>query len=199
MWFAVFINVVCTLLTPPAAYLGVWAVVIMRVLEGIGGGVTFPAEHTLIASWAPPSERSTISSIIYAGTALGTVISMLMAGMLAEYFGWSSIFYVMGGLSCIWLVLWIIFIQDTPSKQALIDQDERDYINNSLGGGGGHHGPAKTPWSQILRSKPFYGILIAHMCNNWGWYMLVCDFYNNFLKHKLILNIIYSLLSSQFI
>ena len=44
MWFAVFINVVCTLLTPPAAYLGVWPVVIMRVLEGIGGGVTFPAE-----------------------------------------------------------------------------------------------------------------------------------------------------------
>jgi MFS transporter, ACS family, solute carrier family 17 (sodium-dependent inorganic phosphate cotransporter), other len=44
MWFAVFINVICTLLTPPAAYMGVWAVVIMRVLEGIGGGVTFPAE-----------------------------------------------------------------------------------------------------------------------------------------------------------
>ena len=44
MWFAVFINVLCTLLTPPAAYMGVWAVVIMRVLEGIGGGVTFPAE-----------------------------------------------------------------------------------------------------------------------------------------------------------
>ena len=48
MWFAVFINVVCTLLTPAAAYLGVWPVVVMRVLEGIGGGVTFPAEVSSI-------------------------------------------------------------------------------------------------------------------------------------------------------
>jgi ACS family sodium-dependent inorganic phosphate cotransporter len=197
MWFAVFINVVCTLLTPYAAYTGVWAVVIMRVLEGIGGGVTFPAEHTLIASWAPPSERSTISSIIYAGTALGTVISMLMAGILAEYYGWASIFYVMGGLSCIWLVLWIFFIQDTPNKQGLIDQEERDYINTSLnsGGGGGHHGPRSTPWGAILRSKPFWGILIAHMCNNWGWYMLLIElpiYMNGVLKFAIKENAIFT-------
>lgn len=49
MFFSVFINVVCTLLTPFAANTGVWTVVIMRVLEGIGGGVTFPAEHTMIS------------------------------------------------------------------------------------------------------------------------------------------------------
>jgi MFS family permease len=34
MWFSVFINVICTLLTPAAARIGVWAVVLMRVLEG---------------------------------------------------------------------------------------------------------------------------------------------------------------------
>jgi hypothetical protein len=34
MFFSVFINVVCTLLTPAAANIGVWAVVVMRVLEG---------------------------------------------------------------------------------------------------------------------------------------------------------------------
>lgn len=177
MFFSVFINVVCTLLTPPAARLGVWAVVILRVLEGIGGGVTFPAEHTLISHWAPPSERSTISSIIYAGTALGTVISMLMAGMLAEYFGWASIFYVMGGLSCIWMFLWVFFVQDTPQQQPYIDQNERDYIVKSLNTGGDDHGHStkSVPWKLVLRSKPFIGILIAHTCNNWGWYMLLIE------------------------
>lgn len=195
MWFAVFINVICTLLTPAAAYLGVWPVVAMRVLEGIGGGVTFPAEHTLIAAWAPPQERSTISSIIYAGTALGTVISMLMAGMLAEFFGWSSIFYVMGGLSCVWLVLWIIFIQDSPNKQGLIDQAERDYINTSLGTSGGHHVARKTPWKQIFTSGPFYGILVAHFCNNVGWYMLLIElpiYMNGVLKFAIKENAIYT-------
>ena len=39
----------------------------MRILEGFGGGVTFPAMNVIIAAWAPDSERSTISSLIYGG------------------------------------------------------------------------------------------------------------------------------------
>jgi MFS transporter, ACS family, solute carrier family 17 (sodium-dependent inorganic phosphate cotransporter), other len=196
MFFSVVINVVCTLLTPWAAYQGVWVVVIMRVLEGIGGGVTFPAEHTMISNWAPPTERSTISSIIYAGTALGTVISMLMAGVLAEAFGWASIFYVMGGLSCIWIVLWVFLIQDTPEKQPLINQDERDYIVSSLSSGGGGHGtPKKIPWKSILTSGPFLGILIAHTCSNWGWYMLLIElpiYMNGVLKFEIKENAVFT-------
>lgn len=176
MFFSVVINVVCTLLTPAAAYIGVWAVVVLRVLEGLGGGVTFPAEHTMISKWAPPTERSTISSIIYAGTALGTVISMLMAGMLAEWYGWASIFYVMGGLSCIWMVLWIFLVQDTPQEQPYMDKSERDFIVAALNSGGDHgHVKRAVPWGEILKSKPFYGILIAHTCSNWGWYMLLIE------------------------
>lgn len=176
MFFSVFINVFGTLMTPIAANWGVGYVVLMRILEGIGGGVTFPAEHTLLSNWAPPNERSVMSTIVYAGTALGTVISMLMAGMLADWFGWASIFYVMGGLSCIWMFLWVFLIQDTPSKQGLISQEERDYIVTSLNaGGGGGHGKKVIPWKAIFTSGPFLGILIAHTCSNWGWYMLLIE------------------------
>lgn len=195
MFFSVFINVVCALLTPPAAHIGVWAVVVLRVLQGLGGGVTFPAEHTMISSWAPPTERSTISSIIYAGTALGTVISMLMAGMLAEWYGWASIFYVMGGLSCIWMGLWMFLVQDTPMKQPLIDQAERDFIVSSLNTGGSGHGKKVIPWKAIFRSKPFYGILIAHTCSNWGWYMLLIElpiYMKGVLKFEIKENAVYT-------
>lgn len=37
MFFAVFVNVLGTILTPPAAYLHYSALLVMRVLEGIGG------------------------------------------------------------------------------------------------------------------------------------------------------------------
>lgn len=122
-----------------------------------------------------------------------------MAGMLAGFFGWASIFYVMGGLSCIWLVLWIIFIQDSPSKQPLITQEERDYINTSLhvtSGGGGHgHVARKTPWGAIFTSGPFYGILIAHFCNNVGWYMLLIElpiYMNGVLKFQIKENAVFT-------
>ncbi|XP_058449761.1 sialin [Malaya genurostris] len=177
MFFSVFINVVCTLLTPIAAELHWGAMVAMRIGEGIGGGVTFPAMHVMLASWAPPNERSVMSAIVYAGTALGTVISMLMAGVLAGSIGWESVFYVMGGLSCIWMILWVWLAQDTPNKQTLISEEERSFITSSLGSeGSGHGGPkAAVPWKKVFTSGPFYGILIAHVCNNWGWYMLLIE------------------------
>jgi ACS family sodium-dependent inorganic phosphate cotransporter len=175
MFFSVFINVFGTLLTPPTAVLHISLVIFMRVLEGIGGGVTFPAMHVMLASWAPPNERSVMSAIVYAGTALGTVISMLLAGLLAGWFGWEWVFYVMGGLSCIWLVLWLIFIQDSPSKQPLISQEEREFINSSLGKGDGHAVKRSVPWKKVFTSGPFLGILIAHTCSNWGWYMLLIE------------------------
>lgn len=75
MFFAVAINVVCTLLTPVMAKLHYGAMIAMRIGEGLGGGVSFPAMHVLLAHWAPMNERSVMSSIVYAGTALGTVVS----------------------------------------------------------------------------------------------------------------------------
>lgn len=107
---------------------------------------------------------------------------MFMAGQLAGTFGWESVFYVMGGLSIIWLFLWYFLIADTPNSQPLISQEERDLIVNSLAadsgddGGHGHGGPKPpVPWREIFRSRPFWAILVAHTCSNWGWYMLLIE------------------------
>lgn len=126
----------------------------------------------------------------YAGTSLGTVISMLMAGQLAGWLGWSSIFYVMGGLSCIWIILWIWLIQDSPNKQALISAEERQLITSSLGNSSDQKKTIKPaiPWKLILKSGPFYGILIAHICSNWGWYMVLIEL-PIFMKHIFQFNI----------
>ncbi|KAG2467242.1 S17A5 protein, partial [Polypterus senegalus] len=59
-------TAVFTLLTPLAAHLGAGYLIAVRVLEGIGEGVTFPAMHTMWSSWAPPLERSKLLSISYA-------------------------------------------------------------------------------------------------------------------------------------
>lgn len=64
MLFSVAINVICTILTPLAAKLHYIAMILMRIGEGIGGGVTFPAMHVMLASWAPTAERSTMSALV---------------------------------------------------------------------------------------------------------------------------------------
>lgn len=176
MFFSVLINIVCTLLTPVMAQASHIAVIAMRIGEGIGGGVTFPAMHVLLSRWAPPAERGVLSAVVYAGTALGTVLSMLLAGVLSANLGWESIFYVMGGLACIWCFLWVFLIQDTPQKQPFIDQEERDMIAKVLGTGNTHDGKRMAvPWKAVLTSPPFLAILVAHTCSNWGWYMLLIE------------------------
>ncbi|XP_046405692.1 putative inorganic phosphate cotransporter isoform X2 [Ischnura elegans] len=192
MWGAVVVNVVFTLLTPLASYLSYIAVLAVRVIEGIGGGVTLPALHVMIARWTPPQERSRISAIVYAGTALGTVLSITLAGLLAGQINWEAVFYVMGGLSCIWCVLWIIFVYDGPDVHPRISEAEKTYILTSLGSSStdneGHHKSAPVPWRAVLTSPPFYAIMVAHTLGNFGWYMLLIElptYMNQVLKFKI--------------
>ncbi|KAM8717251.1 hypothetical protein ACLKA7_004023 [Drosophila subpalustris] len=175
MLFSVAINVICTLLTPVFTSAHYGGLIVMRVLEGIGGGASFPAMHVMIASWAPPSERMVMSTIIYVGTSAGTALSILMSGVLSASLGWESIFYVMGALSCIWMALWIILIQDNPNKQRFISPEERHMITSSLGTETKVEHHPKVPWGKVFTSVPFWAILIAHTCNNFGWYMFLIE------------------------
>ncbi|KAH8412528.1 hypothetical protein KR009_002808, partial [Drosophila setifemur] len=175
MLFSVAINVVCTLLTPVFTNLHFGGLILMRVLEGIGGGASFPAMHVMIASWAPPTERMVMSTIIYVGTSAGTALSILLAGVLSAQWGWESVFYVMGCLSCIWMVLWVILVQDNPKKQRFISPEERQMITSSLGTEQKVEHHPSVPWAKVFKSIPFWAILIAHTCNNFGWYMFLIE------------------------
>lgn len=59
-------------------------------------GVTFPCIHAVWSKWAPPLERSRMSTIAFAGTYAGTVVAMPASGILAKIYGWESLFYVFG-------------------------------------------------------------------------------------------------------
>ena len=45
-----------------------------------------------------------------------------------------------------------------------------------------------VPWKSIFSSVPFWALLVAHMCNNFGWYMLLVEL-PTYMKHILRFNI----------
>lgn len=109
---------------------------------------------------------------------------MLMAGLLADSYGWQSVFYVMGALSGVWMMLWVWLVQDKPNLQPLISSEERTFIETSLktnttsddeNGSPLIAQKPSLPLRKILTSAPFLAILIAHVCSNWGWYMLLIE------------------------
>ena len=62
---------VFTLFTPLAADLTLWLVVVVRALEGVTEGVSYPAMHAVFCKWAPPQERSRMTSWTYSGAYAG--------------------------------------------------------------------------------------------------------------------------------
>ena len=71
---------------------------------------------------------------MYLGTTIGTVVSMTTAGILAKFLTWEAIFYVHGGLATVWLILWGIFISDSPATNNFISETESIYIANNCAG-----------------------------------------------------------------
>ncbi|XP_048661657.1 sialin isoform X3 [Marmota marmota marmota] len=130
--FGILGTSVFTLFTPIAADLGVAALIVLRALEGLGEGVTFPAMHAMWSSWAPPLERSKLLSISYAGAQLGTVISLPLCGIICYYMNWTYVFYLFGIVGIFWFVLWMWLVSDTPETHKTISNNEKEYILSSL-------------------------------------------------------------------
>ncbi|KAM6956689.1 sialin [Aplochiton taeniatus] len=165
-------TVFFTLLTPVAADLGAGYLIAVRVLEGIGEGVTFPAMHAMWASWAPPMERSRLLTICYTGAQLGTVIALPLSGEICFYLDWTYVFYVFGAVGLVWFVLWACLVSNTPDTHPRISEQERHYITSSLKNEAsptvGH-----IPWGSILTSMPLWAIVVAHFSYNWTFYTLL--------------------------
>ncbi|XP_060798923.1 sialin [Neoarius graeffei] len=165
-------TAVLTILTPLAAELGVNWLCALRVLEGLGEGVTFPAMMAMWACWAPPLERSRLITISGAGGNFGAFIAFPLTGFICHSLGWPAVFYICGGAGCLWAVLWFIMVSDEPRTHSRISDRERKYIINSIGSEGGSHG-----WSVPLRpmvcSSPFWAIIITQVCANWSYYTLL--------------------------
>jgi len=165
-------TAVLTLVTPIAARTNEYLFIAVRILEGIGEGVTFPAMHAMWGNWAPVWERSKLASFTYAGAQLGTVFSMPISGILCEsdfLGGWPSVFYVFGSLGCLWFVLWMCIVHNTPAEHPRISPAEKKYIEESIG----KKEKLDTPWKQIATSPAVWGIIIGHFANNWGFYTLL--------------------------
>ncbi|XP_019869409.2 putative inorganic phosphate cotransporter isoform X2 [Aethina tumida] len=178
-WFLVITMFVCSLfsvLIPPMADLfGSKGVMVCRAIQGFSQGFIFPSIHNLLSKWVPASERSRMGSFVYAGGSLGSVISMIVSGIMASsWYGWPIIFYSYGGIGISWAILMAIYGSNSPAEHKTISPEERKFIEHSLG----HEGEKKTietPWSKILTSLPVWAVLVAHCGQNWGFWTLITE------------------------
>ncbi|MGH0172996.1 UNVERIFIED_CONTAM: hypothetical protein FKN15_077546 [Acipenser sinensis] len=110
------------------------------------------------------------------GSYAGAVIAMPLAGILVQYNGWSSVFYVYGCFGILWYMFWVLVSYESPAVHPTITAEERTYIEESIGESAGLLGPAdkyKTPWRKFFSSMPVYAIIVANFCRSWTFYLLL--------------------------
>ncbi|KAJ0176883.1 hypothetical protein K1T71_008062 [Dendrolimus kikuchii] len=169
------LNAVVSILVPFCAFYVGWELVCAcRVLQGLTQGCIVPSIHCLISKWAPIEEKSRIGSMVLAGSQLGNSIQLLAAGFIADFWGWPAIFYVNGAAAAAWSAIYVFIGSDSPQKSKLITQEERMYIQSSLGQIG-EQKKVKTPWKAIWTSVPFWSLILIHCSQNWGFWTLMTE------------------------
>jgi MFS transporter, ACS family, solute carrier family 17 (sodium-dependent inorganic phosphate cotransporter), member 5 len=163
----VFLTSIFTLLTPIAARISLPALVTVRILEGLGEGVTFPSMHAMLAKWVPKTERSRFAAVVYNGANFGTIVSIPMTGFLCSLDfmgGWPLSFYIFGCLGIIWCFFWWWLVFNTPETHPRISTEERIFIQKSLRNKDDdfdHDNNDPVPWLSIASSVPLWALLIT--------------------------------------
>uniref|UniRef100_A0A8C2EU02 Vesicular glutamate transporter 1 n=1 Tax=Cyprinus carpio TaxID=7962 RepID=A0A8C2EU02_CYPCA len=174
--FAVVATSVLNMMIPTAARIHFGCVIFVRILQGLVEGVSYPACHGIWAKWAPPLERSRLATTAFCGSYAGAVIAMPLAGVLVQYSGWSSVFYVYGSFGVCWYLFWILVSYESPAAHPTITPEERKYIEDAIGESAGLMNPLtkfNTPWRQFFTSMPVYAIIVANFCRSWTFYLLL--------------------------
>lgn len=112
---------------------------------------------------------------VYSGMHFGTVICLAASGFLIRTWGWESIFYLFGSLSCVWFIGWVIFVHDSPHTHPRISSLElarfAEYFPDKIPGAK----LKRFPWRRAMRSIPFLAIVVAHFGSSWGFFTLLTN------------------------
>ena len=153
---------VFTLLSAPLGQ-SFTALVILRLLLGLGEGVHIPMLSAITSRWFPASERSRANTIWGIGIILATAVGPLLLIPLIQAIGWRLMFAVLGVVGMLVSVplVWL-WVEDTPDRQSAISKAELDYSQ----AGQAVSPAAETPTSwQYVRDRRFWVIVVGGILN----------------------------------
>lgn len=66
---------------------------------------------------------------------IGTLLANLLGGIIIEYVpgGWEAVFYIFGGISVVWFLLWCVLCYNDPSSHPFISESEKLYLKETIG------------------------------------------------------------------
>jgi MFS transporter, ACS family, hexuronate transporter len=85
---------------------GVWSLIVLRCILGVGEAGNWPAGAKAIAEWIPRDRRAFALGVFDGGSAAGAVIAPPLVAALTLTFGWRTAFVAIGAAGFVWLAVW---------------------------------------------------------------------------------------------
>ena len=165
--YALLIWSLFTIITPFFAYQGLWWLILIRILMGLGEGVTFPSWHAIYARWIPFQERTRAIGFTNSGIAAGTLFGFAVAALIIANYSWEWVFYSFGLLGFFWYFFWNNIVTSFPEDNKFLSDEELHYIKTEAPS---RESAPTIPLLQLIRNAPFMAIAVATFCNNWSLY-----------------------------
>lgn len=91
-----------------------YLLILIRILQGIGGGALVPTSQAVLMETFPPEEQGTAMSIFGFGMMVCPSLGSIISGWVTDNYNWSWSFYINVPLGILAFFLVLFFIEDPP-------------------------------------------------------------------------------------
>jgi sugar phosphate permease len=149
---------------------GLFALIIIRFLFGMGEAGTYPNILIVVSRWFPVNEHGRVLSWVGIGSQIGSAIAPLIIVPLAIAYGWRMPFYVNGAIGFIWIFICYRWFRNFPAEMKNIPEREKNYIEANCRHNVSH---AHISWITILKQRNTLALMMMYFCCQWANYFFV--------------------------
>jgi ACS family hexuronate transporter-like MFS transporter len=107
-----------------ALSVGLFSLIVIRILFGMGEGPLSTTTNKMINSWFPPNKRAGTMGIASSGTPLGGAIAGPIVGFICLKFNWRVSFIAIMCIGFVWSLAWWKFVKEKPHDHKDIEGQE---------------------------------------------------------------------------
>ncbi|MGC2694974.1 MAG: MFS transporter [Candidatus Angelobacter sp.] len=145
------------------------ALILARILLGLGEGATFPTATRALADWFPAEKRGFAQGITHSFARLGNFLTPFLVVSLIKVSSWRMSFIVLGVVSLVWSLAWWFYFRDDPATHRGITQRELAVIPNYAAKRDRKKDP--VPWGKLARRMA--PVTLVYFCYGWTLWLYV--------------------------
>jgi len=105
---------------------------VLRLLLGVSESGVFPATLILLSHWFSRAERARANGMWLLCLPGAVVISSPFSGWVLDHWNWRSMLIAEGSLPFLWLIVWLLVVQDHPEQAEWLPPAEREAVVSTL-------------------------------------------------------------------